>query len=76
MSKEKLEKNDGLREQNKYSLMTKKYVDNDNREERAIKKVKKSADVGKGRAIAILKNQGTLKQGKGGKLKIKKKRGK
>lgn len=53
----------------------KKFVDNDKKEERAIRKVQKSAKVPKGRAIAILKSQGTLKQKKGEKgLVIKKKK--
>lgn len=45
--------------------MPKKYTNNDRREEKAINKVRKSAGVDKGSAIAILKNQGTLKQKKG-----------
>ena len=43
----------------------KRFVDSDSREERAISKVMASAGVSKGRAIAILKSKGTLKQKKG-----------
>lgn len=52
-----------------------KHVDNDKREERAIKKVMVSSNVPKGRAIAILKSKGVLKQKKGERgLLIKKKK--
>lgn len=51
-----------------------KYVDNDKREEKLIKKVKTSAKVGKVSAIAILKSKGVLKQKKGKRgLKVKSK---
>jgi len=54
---------------------SKKYRDNDSREEKAIKKVMNSSKVTKGRAIAILKSKGTLKQKKGTQgLMIKKKK--
>jgi len=59
--------------------MTKKkaksrYSDNDKREEKVIGKVMASAKVPKGRAIAILKSKGVLKQKKGKRgLLIKKK---
>jgi hypothetical protein len=52
-----------------------KYIDNDQREERIISKIKKSAKVPKGRAIAILKSKGVLKQAKGKRgLLVEKKR--
>ena len=43
----------------------KKFVDSDKREEKVIGKVMASAGVPKGRAIAILKSKGVLKQKKG-----------
>ena len=53
----------------------KKFASNDAKEERTIKKVMASAKVPKGRAIAILKSKGVLKQKKGKRgLLIKKKR--
>ena len=52
-----------------------RYKDNDKREEKTIKKVQKSSGVSKGSAIAILKSKGVLKQKKGKKgLLIKKKK--
>lgn len=42
-----------------------RYVNNDKREDRVIGKVQASAKVPKGRAIAILKSKGVLKQKKG-----------
>ena len=60
----------------KKSQSKSRYVDNDKREEKVIKKVKKSAKVPKGNAIAILKSKGVLKQKKGGGLAIKRARGK
>ena len=54
-----------------------KYVDNNKREEKVINKVRKNSKVSKGQAIAILKSKGVLKQKKGKKgLLIKKKKGK
>lgn len=56
-------------------MAKKRYVDNDSREEKLIKKVQKSSKVKKGSAIAILKSKGVLKQAKGKKgLLIKKKK--
>lgn len=52
------------------------YVDNNKREEKIINKVKNSAKVDKGSAIAILKSKGVLKQKKGGGLAVKRSRGK
>lgn len=52
----------------------KKYTDNDKKEEKLIDKVKSSAKVAKGNAIAILKSKDILKQAKGKKgLLVKKK---
>ena len=45
--------------------MPKGYSDNNKREEKVIGKVMSSAKVPKGRAIAILKSKGVLKQKKG-----------
>jgi hypothetical protein len=54
---------------------SKGFSDNDVKEERAISKVMASANVSKGRAIAILKSKGVLKQKKGKRgLLIKKKK--
>lgn len=53
----------------------KKFVDNDKREEKVIDKVMASSGVKKGNAIAILKSKGVLKQKKGKKgLLVKKKK--
>lgn len=53
-----------------------KYVDNDSREEKLISKVKKSAKVPKGNAIAMLKSKDVLKQAKGKKGLLIKPKGK
>ena len=54
-----------------------KYVNKDKKEERLIKKVMKDSNVTKSQAIAILKDQGTLKQKKGKReLLVKKTAGK
>jgi hypothetical protein len=52
----------------------KKFVDSDTQEDKLIKKVMASGKVRKGAAIAILKSKGVLKQKKGEKgLMVKKK---
>ena len=54
--------------------MPKNFSDNDKREEKLIKKVQGSSGVSKGSAIAILKSKGVLKQKKGKRgLLVKKK---
>lgn len=53
-----------------------KYVDNDKREEKLIKKVEKGSGYSKGQAIAALKSKGVLKQAKGKPGLMVKKKGK
>jgi hypothetical protein len=53
-----------------------KYVDNDKKEEKLINKVKKGSGYDKGQAIATLKSKGVLKQKKGERGLMVKKKGK